>query len=65
MDLTKVQYSALGNDTLSIAFGRLYLMQLTAEEIPNTLNGRAAYWKKHYNTPAGAGTAAKYIRNNS
>jgi len=65
MDLTKVQYSALGNDTLSIAFGRLYLMQLTAEEIPNTLNGRAAYWKKHYNTPAGAGTVAKYIRNNS
>jgi len=65
MDLTKVQYSALGNDTLSIAFGRLYLMQLTAEKIPTTLDGRAAYWKKYYNTPAGAGTVAKYIRNNS
>ena len=64
MDLTKVEYKALGNDTLSIVFGRLYLMQLTEEAIPTTLTGQAAYWKKYYNTAAGEGTASQFIRNN-
>ena len=33
------------------------------EEIPRTIEGRAAYWKKHYNTVAGKGTEEEYIKN--
>jgi hypothetical protein len=29
--------------------------------IPTTLLGRAEYWKKYYNTPAGLGTVAEYL----
>ena len=31
------------------------------KKMPNTLEGRARYWKKYYNTVAGAGTETKYI----
>lgn len=31
--------------------------------IPTTVEGRAAYWKKHYNTHLGAGTIEEYIKN--
>lgn len=30
--------------------------------VPSTLEGRAAYWKKYYNTPLGAGTVEEYIK---
>ena len=63
-DLTKIKYEDLKDDTLSIAFGRLYLMQLTADPIPETLEEQAAYWKKNYNTVAGAGTAHNFINRN-
>lgn len=33
------------------------------EPIPNTIEGRASYWKKHYNTEAGRGTTDEYIIN--
>lgn len=33
------------------------------EPIPESLRGQAEYWKKHYNTEAGAGTPAEYIAN--
>jgi len=32
-----------------------------AEEIPDTLPEQAAYYKKYYNTPQGAGTETEYI----
>lgn len=31
-------------------------------DIPKTLEGQAAYWKRVYNTPKGAGTEAKYLK---
>ena len=65
VDLTEVKYKELGDDTLSILFGRLYLMQLTDEPIPKNLKDQAAYWKKYYNTKAGQGTAGQFLRNNS
>jgi hypothetical protein len=34
---------------------------LRSDPVPVTLKGRAAYWKKHYNTKLGAGTEAEYI----
>ncbi len=30
--------------------------------IPNTVEGRAKYWKKYYNTALGKGTVEKYIK---
>ena len=65
VDLTEVKYKELGDDTLSILFGRLYLMQLTDDPIPKNLKDQAAYWKKYYNTKAGQGTAGQFLRNNS
>ncbi len=32
-------------------------------EIPDDLDGQAAYWKQHYNTHKGKGAVAKYIDN--
>ena len=31
------------------------------EPIPADIKGQAAYWKRHYNTPLGRGTVAKYL----
>ena len=39
-------------------------MQLTPDPIPDSLEDQAAYWKKNYNTSAGAGTAQQFINNN-
>ena len=37
--------------------------KLRPEAIPDTVIGRAAYWKKFYNTIAGKGTEVEYIEN--
>jgi len=47
---------------LSMIFARLHL-RLIPEEIPADIEGRAAYWKKYYNTEAGAGTVEDYLKN--
>ena len=47
---------------LAMVFARLFL-KLIPEEFPGTLEGRAKYWKKYYNTEAGAGTPEEYIEN--
>lgn len=39
---------------------RMYYLGIN-EKIPNTLEGRARYWKKYYNSELGAGTPEKYI----
>lgn len=66
INLTEVQFEDLNNnDLLSIAFGRLYLRQRTGAGIPKSLEKQAAYWKKYYNTSAGAGTVEKFIDTNS
>ena len=31
------------------------------KKMPNTLEGRARYWKKYYNTDQGKGTEEKYM----
>lgn len=64
LDLTKVTYEQLDDPILSIAFGRMYLRQQTSEPIPETLEDQAAYWKKYYNTSAGAGKPEDFIRTN-
>jgi len=63
IDLSTVKYEDLNDDLLSVIYGRLYLAQITDEPIPNTVEERAKYWKKYYNTSAGKGTVKGYLTN--
>jgi hypothetical protein len=61
VDLAKVQYRELDfSPLLALIFARLRYRTVTAP-IPADKAGRAAYWKQHYNTDAGKGSAAEYI----
>jgi len=51
------------NPLLALIFTRLKYKKIP-EEIPATLELRASYWKKHYNTTAGKGTIEHYISAN-
>jgi hypothetical protein len=63
VELHLVKYRELEfSPLLSFIFCRLKY-KLIPEAIPETLSGRADYWKKHYNTAAGKGTANEYILN--
>ena len=65
INLTEVQFEDLNdNDLLSIAFGRMYLRQRTGAGIPKSLAKQAEYWKKYYNTSAGAGEIEDFINAN-
>ena len=63
INISQVQYRELAfAPFLSLLFCRLFY-RLRTEEIPATVEGRAAYWKRHYNTIKGKGTVEKYIQN--
>jgi len=51
------------NPLLSLIFTRLKY-KLIPDVIPATLELRADYWKKHYNTKAGKGTVEHYMSAN-
>ncbi|MBL4748820.1 MAG: hypothetical protein JKY17_08770 [Magnetovibrio sp.] len=40
-----------------------YLRQPGALPLATNIDGQAAYWKKYYNTPLGAGTIEEYVKN--
>lgn len=44
------------------AMTRLHYRRVKAP-IPTSLEGRAHYWKEHYNTPKGKGTVEEYLAN--
>jgi len=50
------------NDVLAICMCRIQYYRVK-ETIPLNLEGWAAYWKKHYNTPLGKGTEQEFINN--
>lgn len=52
------------NPLLCLIFTRLKYKKIP-ELIPDTLQGRAEYWKKYYNTEAGKGTIKHYIGANN
>lgn len=59
-DITDVRLEMLYDDPmLALALTRLIYM-MRPEPIPSTLEGRAKYWKDHYNK-SGKGTADGYI----
>ncbi len=47
-------------DDFAAALARVQYLTFP-ERIPDTLEGQAAYWKKYYNTSAGAGTVWHYL----
>ncbi len=63
IDLHRVKHDELDyNPLLALIYCRLFWL-LIPEPIPATLQGRAEYWKKYYNTSAGKGTTQDYINN--
>ena len=59
----QLTFSVLTNIALAIAFCRLYYRRKPGA-IPATMPGRAAYWKKYYNTAGGAGSVDHYVAAN-
>ncbi len=60
-DLRRIQWDDLNYSPLvAAAVCRLHY-KLRPEALPLSLNGRAEYWKKYYNTVAGKGSAADYL----
>ena len=63
IDISKVKLNHLAyNPLLSVLFTRLKY-RLIPQEIPTDVEGRAKYWKRYYNTSAGAGTILHYLQN--
>jgi len=59
--LNEIVLADLADDAvLAFALTRLKYL-LVPEPIPETLIGRAAYWKKYFNTDAGKGTTRDYL----
>jgi len=60
VDIGLVEWEHLRyNSFLSLLFCRLYYLAIK-EPIPDTLEGRALYWKKYYNSYLGKGTPKHY-----
>ena len=63
IDIRKCQHNQVDSSPLLAAiFCRLFYYLIPAP-IPQTVEERADYWKKYYNTVAGKGTAAEYVAN--
>jgi hypothetical protein len=52
----------IGNAFYATAMCRIKYLRVP-EPIPDYLGAQAAYWKKYYNTEAGAGTVQQYMNN--
>ena len=62
IDLTEVEYEDLADPRLGLIFTRLHYLK-NPDPVPPTVQGRSKYWKKFYNTSAGAGTPDEYLSN--
>jgi hypothetical protein len=68
LDAYGIEMLSLSHEHLDVSplaaaiFCRLHY-KLIPEPIPETLEGRARYWKKYYNTNLGRGTIEEYVRN--
>ena len=62
IDINEIMIRELNfSPMLSVILCRLFYL-LRPGKIPDTLEGRAAYWKKYYNTEYGKGTIEHYIK---
>ncbi|KAJ6644147.1 hypothetical protein Bhyg_09113 [Pseudolycoriella hygida] len=55
-----IKWEDLRKPLFSGVFARIRLY-LVPSAIPSDINGQAAYWKKYYNSAAGAGTVAGFV----
>jgi len=63
-DIDSDDNSLIGNLYYATAMCRIhYLRVLEAMPVHKDIKGYAAYWKKYYNTPLGAGTEQEFIDN--
>jgi len=63
IDLAQVDHNDLDfSPLLCVVLMRLKYM-LVPSALPSTTEGRAAYWKRYYNTVAGKGTESEYMAN--
>lgn len=63
IDLNEVTYRELSySPLLSFIYCRLYY-KLIPDPIPDSLDGRAQYWKEFYNTARGKGSPGDYVKN--
>lgn len=61
VDLSRVQYNELDfSPLLSLIFCRLRYLAVPTH-IPDTMEARADYWKRWYNTELGKGTPEEYL----
>jgi len=56
----KIPFCVFSNIAVASAFCRINYRRKPGA-IPNTMPGRAQYWKKHWNTYKGAGTVDHYV----
>jgi len=63
IEVMDIKWEELENSPLLSFIACRLVYKLVPESIPDTIEGRAAYWKKYYNTSAGKGTVEKYIEN--
>lgn len=62
VDIKLIKWEELRyNPFLSLLFCRLYYLAVRSPN-PTTLDGRAKYWKKYYNSYLGKGTPEHYIK---
>tara|TARA_Y100001938_G_scaffold19324_1_gene24048 strand:+ start:700 stop:1149 length:450 start_codon:yes stop_codon:yes gene_type:complete len=58
-----MEFSVTSNIALQVFFARICYRRKPGS-IPETMEDRASYWKKHYNTPLGKGTPEHYLKAN-
>jgi hypothetical protein len=63
VEWASTRWEHLAAPVYSCVAARLYLACIPAP-VPSSLSQQAAYWKKHYNTPAGSGTEHGFLRAN-
>lgn len=56
-----IEENLMYNLAFSVALCRIFFLRIS-ESVPNTVEGRAEYWKKYYNTAYGKGTVEDYIK---
>lgn len=61
IDMREVQWRELENSPILAFIACRLHYKLVPEAIPESVEGRAGYWKKYYNTSAGKGTVEEYI----
>ena len=64
IDWNEISFEDLDKPLISALAARLFLLTIP-EEIPDTLEEQATYWKKHYNTSLGKGAVRKFVKINS